>query len=37
MCVQVDKARRDDATRSVQSTLGGLPFQAADLGDFAVL
>src|SRR6202048_1231165 len=37
MRVQVDKARRDDATRSVQNTLGGLPFQAADLGDFAVL
>jgi hypothetical protein len=37
MRVQVDKAGRDDTARSVQNTLGGLPFQAADLGDLAVL
>src|SRR5262245_18258775 len=37
MRVQIDKTGRDDAARSVQNTLGGFPFQAADLGDLAVL
>ena len=37
MRVQVDKARRDNTTRSIQNTVGGLSFQAADLGDFAIL
>jgi len=35
--VQVDKAGCHDTACSVQNPLGGLPFQAADLGDLAVL
>src|ERR1700739_1037651 len=37
MRVQVHKTGRHDAARRLQNTLGGLPFQAANLGDFAVL
>ncbi len=37
MRVQVDKAGRDNAARGIQNAIGGLPFQASDLGDFAAL
>ena len=37
VCVQVDEARCDNSTCSVQNAVGGLSLQAADLGDLAVL
>jgi glucose dehydrogenase len=37
MRVQVDKSGRHNASRGIQNAVGGLPFQAADLGDFAAL
>ncbi len=37
MRVQVDTAGRDNAARGIQNAVGGLPFQASDLGDLPPL